>query len=192
MATTPSALALTTIADGSLMVASDERNNYTSIQTQFNALLTLLNAGTAAQFLQSGGGTTVSWAGAYTAYTPVWASSGTAVALGNGTITGSYIQIGKHVQGTILLTMGSTTTYGTGNYTLTLPVAAAGGTLTPLGLVSAVDSGVATYTATALLSSSTTVQLNTVASPNTLITATVPFTFATADLIVVNFSYQAS
>lgn len=56
-------------------------------------------------------------------YTPAWTSSGTAVALGNGTISGNYIQIGKWVKVKVVVTMGSTTTFGSGVYRLTLPVA---------------------------------------------------------------------
>lgn len=58
---------------------------------------------------------------ATTSYTPVWSSSGTAVSLGNGTITGDYLQVGAMVWVRIVLTMGSTTTYGTGFYRLSLP-----------------------------------------------------------------------
>src|SRR5882672_3849200 len=34
---------------------------------------------------------------AWTAYTPVWGSSGTAPAIGNGSLTGFFIQVGKTV-----------------------------------------------------------------------------------------------
>jgi hypothetical protein len=62
--------------------------------------------------------------GTWAAYTPTWGTSGTAPALGNGTIVGRYIQVGKKVRAEILVTFGSTTTFGTGGYTFTLPVAA--------------------------------------------------------------------
>jgi hypothetical protein len=58
-------------------------------------------------------------------YTPVWSSNGTAPVLGNGTLTGKYSTVGNMVFVTINGVMGSTTTYGTGNYTWTLPVASA-------------------------------------------------------------------
>jgi len=58
----------------------------------------------------------------WNAYTPVWTASGTAVSLGNGTITGKYFQAGGLVWVKIVLTMGSTTTFGTGFYRLSLPV----------------------------------------------------------------------
>ena len=63
--------------------------------------------------------------GLWTAYTPVWASTGTAPAIGNGTIAGRYCQMGKLVvcQGKMLI--GSTSTFGTGAYTWSLPVTSA-------------------------------------------------------------------
>lgn len=61
MATLPSSLALTSIADGSLIVAADHRNNYNAVQTEANALLTILGAGVTGQVF-TGNGTTVAWA----------------------------------------------------------------------------------------------------------------------------------
>ena len=62
---------------------------------------------------------------AWDSYTPTWTAITTNPALGNGTITGRYLRIGKTVMFQIVLTMGSTTTYGTGGWTFSLPVAAA-------------------------------------------------------------------
>lgn len=58
---------------------------------------------------------------AWTAYTPTWSAPTTPPALGNGILTGAYCQIGKSIWWRLALTMGSTTTYGSGNYTFTLP-----------------------------------------------------------------------
>lgn len=62
---------------------------------------------------------------AMTAYTPTWAASGSP-AIGNGTLAGYYLQVGKMVDFKIGLVGGTTTTWGTaGNqWTFTLPVAA--------------------------------------------------------------------
>lgn len=62
--------------------------------------------------------------GAWTTYTPTWSSTGTAVALGNGTIVGYYAKVGRLVTVKLSLDPGSTTNYGTGNYIFTLPFAA--------------------------------------------------------------------
>lgn len=63
--------------------------------------------------------------GAWTPYTPTWSSSGTAPALGNGVIAGRYTRVGRTITCHINLIPGSTTTFGTGNYSFTLPVQAA-------------------------------------------------------------------
>ena len=55
-------------------------------------------------------------------YTPTWSSSGTLPVLGNGSITAKYHQAGNLVAVAINLTMGSSTTYGTGYWRFSLPV----------------------------------------------------------------------
>ena len=62
---------------------------------------------------------------AWTSYTPSWTASGTAPAIGNGTLSGAYQQFGKTVHFKIAMQTGSTTTYGTNSYRWTLPVAMA-------------------------------------------------------------------
>ncbi|MFE4701470.1 hypothetical protein ACFRIC_30850 [Streptomyces sp. NPDC056738] len=62
---------------------------------------------------------------AWTTYVPTWTSSGTAPALGNGTMVGRYMKIGRTVICHINMTTGSTSTYGTGNYNWSLPFTAA-------------------------------------------------------------------
>lgn len=54
-------------------------------------------------------------------YTPTWTSSGTAPALGNGTLKGFYGTNGAIMIVTVELVMGSTTTFGTGEYYISLP-----------------------------------------------------------------------
>lgn len=54
-------------------------------------------------------------------YTPTWTSDGTQPSLGNGTITGRYKREGKTVSFKAMVSLGSTSTVGTGAYSLTLP-----------------------------------------------------------------------
>jgi len=61
-------------------------------------------------------------AGAWAAFAPAWTATGTNPALGNGTLTGRYSQVGKTVSYEILLLAGSTTTFGSGIYVFSLPV----------------------------------------------------------------------
>ena len=62
--------------------------------------------------------------GASVAYTPSWtAASGTAPAIGNGTVTGRYIKIGRTCTVWVNFQAGSTTTFGSGgNLRFSLPV----------------------------------------------------------------------
>lgn len=62
---------------------------------------------------------------AWSTYTPTWTSSGTAPSLGNATMIGRYMKWGRTVLAHINLTMGSTTTYGSGDYSFSLPFNAA-------------------------------------------------------------------
>jgi len=57
-------------------------------------------------------------------YVPTWASSGTAVALGDGLLVGQFIMRGRYILLRVKLTMGATTTYGTGTYNFVIPFTA--------------------------------------------------------------------
>jgi hypothetical protein len=56
------------------------------------------------------------------AYTPTWTSTGTQPNIGNGSIQGAYFQFQKFVVGEIQIVIGSTTTFGTGSYLVSLPL----------------------------------------------------------------------
>lgn len=59
----------------------------------------------------------------WTTWTPVWTASGTNPTLGSGgSITGSYVQIGKTVHFSMTLTLGSGASGGSGSWQFTLPV----------------------------------------------------------------------
>ena len=63
---------------------------------------------------------TSQWA-AWTPYTPDWTSSGTDPAIGNGTLSASYRRIGTIGFCRGVIKMGTTTTYGTGSWEVSLP-----------------------------------------------------------------------
>jgi hypothetical protein len=58
----------------------------------------------------------------WSTYTPAWTATTTNPTLGNGTLVGHYMQVNKFVSFWIKLTLGSTTTVGSGLYQITLPV----------------------------------------------------------------------
>lgn len=71
---------------------------------------------------------------AWTSYTSTWQSTGTAPAIGNGTILARHMKLGRTVHTGIHWTAGSTSTYGTGNYTFTLPFTSASTGATTIGV----------------------------------------------------------
>jgi hypothetical protein len=83
--------------------------------------------------------------GPWTAYTPAWTASGTAPAIGNSTVTASYCQVGKIVYFKGVIVFGSTATYGTGAYYLSLPTNAIALAYQPIAQVLYVDSSASTF-----------------------------------------------
>ena len=129
---------------------------------------------------------------AWETYTPVWSSTGTAPVLGNGTITGRYGRINKTVWGTINITTGSTTTYGTGIYTVTLPFNQVSNTAVQgYGILFDASAsfigypGVITYNA----AGNVTMRFGNAVGD---FTPTVPITLAQSDQIRIFFMYEAS
>lgn len=59
--------------------------------------------------------------GVWTSYTPTWRGSTTNPVIGNGVINASYIVFNKTAIVKCLISMGTTTTYGSGRYDVTLP-----------------------------------------------------------------------
>jgi len=65
--------------------------------------------------------------GVWTPYSVDWTASTTNPALGNGSLTGRYVLFGRTCHVAIELTTGSTTTYGSGPWSFSVPFAAAVG-----------------------------------------------------------------
>lgn len=139
-----------------------------------------------------------SLAGAWTSYVPAWTATGTAPAVGDGTITGAYVQFGKTVHFRIALTMGASSTYGTGSYKFSLPVAAHAGVVpfTPLGNAYMEDAGSGTFMGQLFDFSSTTILVGIhailTAGGMTFIGTTAPFVWGTADYLYLSGTYQAA
>lgn len=125
-------------------------------------------------------------------YTPQWLASTTNPAIVNGTIAGNYMQAGKLVLFRIRLVMGSTTTYGTGVYSFTLPVPAV------VGLDNAIDCSVflrdvsvgTRATRLAYLNNSTA--LVPVDAAGAQLGPSAPWTWQVGDIISITGSYEAA
>lgn len=171
----PSSLALTTIADGSSIVAGDHRNNYTAIQTNTNQTLGVLGA-------------------AWTAYVPVWTCQTLNPVLGNGSLTGRYLQVGKMVTAQIKMVGGGTTTFGTGQFFFSLPVVAAvlSTNCAGSGWVLDTSAGALTTASVNLLDQTHMNLFITGVGSGNLITSANPFTWATGDEYHASFCYEAA
>lgn len=119
----------------------------------------------------------------WVAYTPVWSSTGTAPSLGNGTITGHWR---RSTDSDLVITcgrliMGSTSTYGTGNFLISLAVAASVTSQNEMqGSVYILDSGTQSRVGVCDLQSTSTLQFETSSGG---ITATSPQTWAATDVL---------
>lgn len=134
--------------------------------------------------------------GAWTSFTPSW----TNLTPGNGTNTGSYIQIGKLVFVKTHFVMGSTSSMGS-SPNITLPITAASTILSasnsPLGIVNVLDSGIANYKGFVIYLSTTTASLIVGKTDGTYlqdagITSAVPMSWGTNDSLDTYFSYEAA
>lgn len=123
-------------------------------------------------------------------YTPVWSTTGTAPALGNGTITGHF-RLTANSDLVIVcgrLVMGSTSTFGTGNYLVSVPTVASTTTQNEMqGAVYILDSGSQSRIGICDFQSSSNLQFETASGG---VGATSPQTWANGDQLRWWIAYQ--
>lgn len=127
--------------------------------------------------------------GMYSSYTPTWTGSVTNPAIGNGTLTGRYIIVGRIVFLDIQLIIGSTTTFGSGFWTFSLPLAAVDTTAQVGGNASVLDNGTRYWHLIPTLSTTSTILLNMIDSSATTASSTVPMTWASTDKASISMWY---
>lgn len=129
--------------------------------------------------------------GVWTAYTPTWSSTGTAPTVGNGTLVGFYELIGKTCRYRIVLTFGSTTNIGSGNYIFSPPFPALLGLHgPPHGLAELFDTSTPTFAYYALVPNTTTQVACRAMSNGALLNAALPWTWANGDVIAASGQYE--
>jgi hypothetical protein len=134
---------------------------------------------------------------AWASFVPVWTASTVNPVLGNGTITGRWKRHGYSVDFKIGVTMGSTTTFGTGSWFFSIPVPAyqPGHPLNEIyvgewrGWDNSVPAG---RQGTVMLAAASTIHPHTVADPAANVLSTVPITWATADRFTIAGRYEAA
>lgn len=132
--------------------------------------------------------------GAWTAYSPIWSASGTQPVPNNGALTGNHRLIGKLAHVRITLTIGSTTTIGSGVYRFSLPAAAPPKVNSLLtALFADASDGTRLYPCTVRIIAASTTGDNmriAVAGNAASLGATVPVVPATGDVIMIDGSYE--
>ncbi len=125
---------------------------------------------------------------AWTAYTPVLTAATTNPTIGNGSIAGAYIQVGKLVHFRATVTFGSTSTAGSGAYSISLPVAAVGANVACEGSTW-MNQGASNNTGGLFIPTTTTVRPMQAAAS---VTHNSPFAWAPGDKISIAGCYEAA
>jgi hypothetical protein len=127
----------------------------------------------------------------WTSFAPTWTGTITNPVLGNGSIGGHYIRAQGLVYFQFALTIGSTTTFGSGNWRFSLPVAMAdaGDDLLHAYID---DVGTQHYICSGLPVSTTLLAVTFNGDTGTGISPTAPFTWATGDTLRVSGHYRAT
>jgi hypothetical protein len=131
---------------------------------------------------------------AWTPYTPVWTAASTNPVIGNGTIEGYYKVVGKtcFVRGNIA--MGSTTTFGSGEWYVSMPFTASNADAILMS-ANLLDNSTAWYNATmngarSGFNNRAPIQYQNTGGTASDINATQPFTWTTSDRFIWNGSYE--
>lgn len=120
-------------------------------------------------------------------FTPTWAGTGSNPAIGNGTLRGEYARMGDSLEVKFEIVMGSTTTFGTGNWSLSLPTSVnpVSG-ITQIGAAQLSDDGTTIEAAFPLVAAggnSVTLRVRGLAPSVSLVTNLIPWTWAVNDSI---------
>lgn len=128
-------------------------------------------------------------------WTPVWTAQGSNPAIVNGTISGRMSLTGKMCNFTTNIIMGSSTTYGTGDWLFSLPITAynetgfinanGGG----IGVAAITDQGSSAYVGAVETFDTTRYQVQRSAS-NGFLSSTVPHTWANIDQLRMSATYE--
>jgi hypothetical protein len=117
-----------------------------------------------------------------------WTASGTNPDIGNGSFSSAYARYGRTIIYRGRITMGSTTTYGTGSWLVSLPVDAQA--TVEVGTAAVFDNSTSTNNQPAAVRVSTAPLANFYATGGT-ISATVPITWADSDNLRWCLTYSA-
>jgi hypothetical protein len=130
---------------------------------------------------------------AQASYAPTWSTTGTAPALGDGSLSGGYTRLGNLglVFFRIAFAGGTTTTYGTGGWRFTLPDNPAQPTNMDYNWAGTIIDSGTYYPAPSVFVGPNLVAPNT-GSPMTAVTVTSPMTWANTDRLFIHGWYWSA
>lgn len=128
----------------------------------------------------------------WTSYSPTWTGATTNPVLGNGSLDAGYRAIGKTISVRIRLVIGSTTTLGSGLWSISLPSGLAPAAVQTLGGFASNSSGSSRYALGAYLTAGAGVFRIAAADGTSGVSGTSPFAWANGDQLVLNGVYEAS
>ena len=183
---------------GYIYLAGAAQNNLSFVRSDNTSLFALTMLDFPDQEISSSGWT-IFYTGLPTAndklmyvsdYTPVWSTTGTAPSLGNGTLKGRYVLSGNVCTAEIELIAGSTTTFGTGQFQITLPFTVKSTGLRASGCGRVSDTGTTFYIVSAeAITGSSLAVFYTNASAN-LVQSNSPMVWANGDTLRVTVVYE--
>ena len=136
--------------------------------------------------------------GAWKPWTPTVAAGGGGVAnaLGNGTVSGTYTQVGKTVHWHVRIVFGSTTVVGDSVFEFTMPVSGKSNALQSIGAAELIDATGSIYPASVYAYLNSMLIYSHQVSGTAIyvfpLRGAVPFPWAAGDAIVANGTYEAA
>jgi len=138
----------------------------------------------------------------WTSWTPNWGASSANPSIGNGSLVGRYFRIGKFIMVHISMNMGSTTNFGAGQYSWSVPFppatssTASGAYTYAAGAAVLNDAGTGQYMAVAYLfelsANNYRIRVLSGVNANSEITHNYPFTWASGDDLDIMICYQTA
>lgn len=132
--------------------------------------------------------------GVWQTYAPTWASgSNPQPAIGNGTLVARYVQIGKWVHLRLRLIAGATTTFGTGDWSFSLPVNSVNlANVESFGPCVTLDAGTAYKLDAANIASNASIMRIINIAAGSFYNPTSPMAWANTDFLNISITYQAA
>ena len=114
-------------------------------------------------------------------WAPTWTAASSNPAIGNGTIAASYSREGRKITASIQITMGSTTTYGTGRWRISKPLTTDTRVCIGSAFITDADTGIRYHAM--VLNEATTYWTLFISGGTTSVDATTPITWAAGDTL---------